>query len=108
MLEQEDKTLEPYKEPMELINLGTEEDKKEVRIGALIDSDVKHRLTKLLREYVDVFSWSYQDMPGLDTDIVEHKLPLRPECPPLKQKLIRAHPDMAVKIKEEVQKQIDA
>ena len=43
LLEQEDKTLEPYKEPMELINLGTEEDKKEVRIGALIDSDVKHR-----------------------------------------------------------------
>jgi hypothetical protein len=30
LLEQEDKTLEPYKELMELINLGTEEDKKEV------------------------------------------------------------------------------
>lgn len=35
LLEQEDKTLEPYKEPMELINLGTEEDNKEVWIGAL-------------------------------------------------------------------------
>ncbi|KAI5444257.1 hypothetical protein KIW84_012761, partial [Lathyrus oleraceus] len=31
----------------------------------------------------------------------------KPECPPVKQKLRRTHPDMAVKIKEEVQKQID-
>ena len=35
LLEQEDKTLEPYKEPMELINLGTEEGRKEVRIGGI-------------------------------------------------------------------------
>ncbi|XP_039684984.1 uncharacterized protein [Medicago truncatula] len=47
-------------------------------------------------------------MPGLDTDIVVHHLPLKPECPPVKQKLRRTRPDMALKIKEEVQKQIDA
>lgn len=66
--------LGPYKEPMELINLGTEENKTEVRIGELLDSNAKHSLKSPLREYVDVFSWSYQDMPELDTDIVEHKL----------------------------------
>ncbi|KAI5389146.1 hypothetical protein KIW84_074700 [Lathyrus oleraceus] len=47
-------------------------------------------------------------MPGLDSEIVEHRFLLMPECPPVKQKLRRTHPDMAVKIKEEVQKQIDA
>lgn len=92
---------------MELINLGTKEDKMEVRIGALLDFDVKHSLTTLLREYADMFAWSYQDMLGLDTDIVEHKLPFQPECPHVKKKLRRAHLDMSVKIKEEVQKQID-
>jgi hypothetical protein len=46
-------------------------------------------------------------MPVLDYEIMEHRLPLKPECPPVKQKLRRTHPDMAVKIKEEVQKQID-
>ena len=55
-----------------------------------------------------MFAWSYQDMPGLDTDIVEHRLLLKPECPPVKQELRRTHPDMAVKIKEEVLKQISA
>ena len=50
-------------------------------------AEVREKLVELLREYVDVFVWSYQDMPGLDTTIVEHKLPLQPECPPVKQKL---------------------
>ena len=47
-------------------------------------------------------------MSGLDSEIVEHRLSLKLECPPVKQKLRRTHPDMAVKIKEEVQNQIDA
>jgi len=46
-------------------------------------------------------------MPGLDLDIVQHKLPLKPECPPIKQKLRRMKPEMALKIKE-VEKQFNA
>ncbi|KAI5434870.1 hypothetical protein KIW84_021624 [Lathyrus oleraceus] len=37
-----------------------------------------------------------------DSEIVEHRLPLKPECSSVKQKLRRTHPDMAVKIREEV------
>ena len=103
-LENEEDTIQSYKEPLETVNLGSEENVKEVKIGALLSPQVKEQLISLLKEYVDVFAWSYQDMPGLDTDIVEHKLPLKPECPPVKQKLRRTHPDMAVKIKEEVLK----
>ena len=85
LLEHEEITIQPYKEPLEVINLGTEEDKKEVKIGALLHPEVKIKLIDLLKEYVDVFAWSYQDMPGLDTDIVEHHLSLKPECPPVKK-----------------------
>ncbi|GAU31576.1 hypothetical protein TSUD_53990 [Trifolium subterraneum] len=91
----------------ELPERGREE-KKEIKIGASLEASVKERVIVLLREYVDIFAWSYQDMPGLDPEIVEHHLPLKPECSPVKQKLRRTHPDMALKIKEEVQKQIDA
>ena len=55
-----------------------------------------------------MFAWSYQDMPGLDTDIVVHRLPLREECMPVKQKLRRVKPEMLLKIKEKVKKQLDA
>ena len=108
MLEQERKTIQPHQEEIEIINLGTEEDKKEIKIGASLDVSVKKRVIELIREYVDIFAWSYKDMPGLDPNVVEHRLPLKPECPPVKQKLRRSHPDMALKIKEEVRKQIDA
>ncbi|GAU50056.1 hypothetical protein TSUD_186910 [Trifolium subterraneum] len=108
LLDQEKKTIQPHEEVIELINLGNEEEKKEIKIGALLEVSVKEKVIFLLRKYVDIFAWSYQDMPGLDPVIVEHHLPLKPECPPVKHKLRRTHPDMALKIKEEVQKQIDA
>src|ERR1043165_8326823 len=108
LLKHEERIIQPHKEPLEAVNLGSEEDKKEVNIGASLDSNVKSKQIDLLKECVDVFAWSYQDMPGLDTSIVEHHLPLKPECPPVKQKLRRIHPEMADKIKKEVQKQLDA
>ncbi|GAU40233.1 hypothetical protein TSUD_219430 [Trifolium subterraneum] len=108
LVDQEKRTIQPHKEVIELINLGSEEEKNEIKIEASLETSVKERVIVLLREYVDIFAWSYQDMPGLDPEIVEHHLPLKPECPPVKQRLRRTHPDMALKIKEEVQKQIDA
>ena len=87
--------------------MGTEEDKREVRVGSTLQDTVKTRLIELLHEYDDVFAWSYQDMPELDTDIVTHKLPLKEECSAVKQKLRRTRPDMALKIREEVRKQFD-
>lgn len=46
-------------------------------------------------------------MSGLDTNIIEHHFPLKPECPPVKQKLRRIRPDMELKNIEEVKKQFD-
>ncbi|XP_039687894.1 uncharacterized protein [Medicago truncatula] len=83
MLEQERKTIQPHQEEIEIINLGTEEDKKEIKIGALLEVSVKKRIIELLREYNEIFAWSYKDMPGLDPDVVEHRLPLKSECPPI-------------------------
>ena len=82
--------------------MGSEDCIREVKIGAVLEESVKKGLIELLREYIDVFASSHEDMPGLDTNIVQHFLPLKPECVPVKQKLRRTHPDMAVKIKEEV------
>ncbi|KAI5409830.1 hypothetical protein KIW84_055330 [Lathyrus oleraceus] len=99
LLEQDEKIIQPFEEQIELVNLGSEDDVKEVKIGSRLCPDAKKGLNDLLREYSNVFSWSYQDMPGLDSEIVEHRLSLKPECPPVKQKLRRTHPDMAMKIK---------
>ncbi|XP_034898419.1 uncharacterized protein [Populus alba] len=39
------------------------------------------------------------DMPGLNTNIVVHKIPLEEGCKPVKQKLRRAHPETWIKVK---------
>lgn len=80
---------------------------KEVKIGPTLQENVKEKLVNLLQEYMDVFVWSYQNMPGLDTDIVEHILPLKAYFPPVNQKSRRTRSDMAMKIKEEMQKQLN-
>ena len=68
LLEHEGKAIQPFKEQIELVNLGSEDDVKEVKIGSRLCSDVKKGLIDLLREYSDVFAWSYQDMSGLDSE----------------------------------------
>lgn len=54
------------------------------------------------------FVMSLQDMPGIDREIVEHKIPLLPNAKPVKQLRRRMNPRWADQIKAEVEKQIQA
>lgn len=108
LLQQESTIIQPHQELVEIINIGEKYDKKEIKIGVSLENDVKKKLIEFMHEYVDVFIWSNQDMPGLDTNIVVHKLPLKEGSPQVKQKLTITQPDMAIKIIEEVHKQLDA
>ena len=47
-------------------------------------------------------------MTGLSIEIVEHQLPMKPECQLVQQKLMKVKPKLLLKIKEEVRKQFDA
>lgn len=47
-------------------------------------------------------------MPGFNTDIAVHRLLLRSECKPVKQKLRRIKLEYNMKMKEEVVKKLDA
>ena len=95
LVEQEARELKPHQEEVEVINLGDENKKKEVKIRTGMSKEIQGQLGALLGEFRDIFAWSYPDMPGLDPDIVQHKLPLKPECPPIKQKLRRMKPEVS-------------
>jgi len=61
---------------------------------------IREELMALLKNYQDIFAWSYQDMPSLSSDIVQHRLPLNPECSTVKQKLRRMKLETSLKIKK--------
>ena len=90
------------------MNLSIGGEKKEVKVDTCMSEKVRDELVTLLRDYQDIFTWTYQDMPSLSSEIMQHKLPLNPKCSPVKQKLRIMKPEMSLKIKEEVKKQFDA
>ena len=55
----EDKQIFSHRESTKLVNLGTDDEKKEVKIGSSLDSSAKKEITDLLKKYVDIFAWSY-------------------------------------------------
>ena len=67
---QEDQEMGPHQEETKLVDLGTGSGKREVKIGTGMTAPIREELIALLRDYQDIFAWSYQDMPGLSSDIV--------------------------------------
>ena len=102
----EDKKVTPVSGSTELIYFGVPDQPREIRIGSSLPPDERSGLIDLLRSYLDVFSWSYEDMPGFDPTIVQHHLPILPHARPVKQKLRRLHPRWSLQVKEEIQKQL--
>ncbi|PKI64961.1 hypothetical protein CRG98_014655 [Punica granatum] len=77
-------------EPTEEINVGTEEEPRTLKIETALNPTQRARMIDFLKEYQEVFAWSYADMPGLDPSIVEHFLLLDTEkFPPKRQQLRR-------------------
>ena len=88
-----------------MIDFGVPDQPREIRIGSSLSPDERSGLINLLRSYLDVFSWSYEDIPGLDPTIVQHHPPILPHARPVKKKLRRQHPQWSLQVKEEIHKQ---
>ena len=56
LLTMKDRQISPHQEVTELINLGTDDEKKEVKIGLSLYASLKKEITDLLKEYTDIFT----------------------------------------------------
>ena len=59
LVEQDERQILPHKEITEVINLGTEEERKEVKIGTTLSPAIRKELIDLFQDYNNVFAWSY-------------------------------------------------
>jgi ribonuclease HI len=101
-------TLQPQPEEVEDCNIGTEKDSRMVKISKFLPLKMKDQYRDLLRQYKDVFAWSYDELRTYDTSIIEHKIPLKPRVKPFRQKLRQFNPILLPVIEKEVKKLLDA
>lgn len=66
------------KEEIEECNIGTLNDVRNVKFSSTLPLDVKIKYLNLLKNYKDVFVWSYNELKTYDTSLIEHKIPLKP------------------------------
>lgn len=94
-------------EPLDIVNLSDDPAIEcFINISAQLTTKEKARVTKLLKEYQEVFAWSYEDMPGLDPNMVCHALNIQPGAKPIKQPKRGIRPSHEQAVKAEVEKLI--
>jgi ribonuclease HI len=89
-------------------NIGTEEDPKFVKFSSSLSREQRAEYTELLREFSDVFTWTYEDLKTYDTSVIEHKIPLKEEAKPFRQKLSQINPMLLPIMEMEVKNLLDA
>jgi hypothetical protein len=62
----------------------------------------------MLREFANVFAWAYEDLKTYYTSVIEHKIPLKEEARPFKQKLRQINPTLLPVMEREVKKLLNA
>ena len=79
-----------------------------VYIGSKLARDVKDLLIHFLKQNIEVFAWKQEDMGGIDTAVMTHKLNISPSFKPVKQKKRSFAPERQKAINEEVNKLFQA
>ena len=110
---------EPMKEALEYMNDNVknvqeeiveidlndgEEGERLVKISRSLFEEERRKLITLLREYKDVFAWSYQEIPVLSPNLVTHNLKVDPDAKPVKHPPWKYRLDVEEKIKVEIKK----
>jgi hypothetical protein len=60
--------------------------------------------TDLFKEFCDIFAYYYEEIPGIDTKIVEHEITMYPDSKLVRQNLCPVNPKKETTIKFEVEK----
>ena len=65
--EKEEEKVEALK-TMELVD---GEPTKTIRVGMTMSTDMKKKLVQFLKENLDIFVWSREDIPGMSIEIIQ-------------------------------------
>jgi hypothetical protein len=90
------------------LNIGTPDCPKNVKIGAQCSDEEKMKFTELLREFQDVFSWSYEGLRGFYPALIQHAIPIKEGIKPVRKKQRPINPVLEATIRKELEKLLKA
>ena len=73
-------------EALETVKLVYGEPTKTTRVRMTLSTEIRKKLVPFLKENLDIFAWSNEDMPDKSTKIIQHKLNVDPEGKPVQQR----------------------
>ncbi|XP_028058878.1 uncharacterized protein LOC114262711 [Camellia sinensis] len=91
-------------EDLEKVLVKEDDPEKYCLIGTSLGVDEKLQLLELLKENMEVFTWSAYDTPGLDPEFACHKLNINPSARPIVQKNQRSSVEHTEALIAEVEK----
>jgi hypothetical protein len=88
-------------------NTDTTDNPKMASIGDYWDEKIVEMITKLLREYNDMFPTNFIEMKGIKRELGEMKIPLKPEARYVRHRPYRINPINKQKVKAEIDKMLE-
>ena len=73
-------------EKLEMIVVVEGSPAKTTQVGTDISPRTREGIINFLKDNLDVFSWSHEDMPGIIASLIQHRLNVDPEKKPVQQR----------------------
>jgi predicted transcriptional regulator len=86
------------------LNLGIEANPHCIKVNAHLIKEQIKELQTLLKEFKDVFAWTYKDLKGIPPKLVQRIIELDTSIPPTHQARYRLNPNYATTIKQNIDK----
>ncbi len=92
-INEEQKLVEPNEE-LKVVVLDDEKPNKTTNIETRMGGRLRESIIEFLKSNIDVFTWTHDDMLGIDPSTICHKLNVDPSIQLIKQKRRVFAPDM--------------
>ena len=73
-------------EALEIVELVEGETTRTTRIRTTLSPEMRMRFVQFLKENLDVFTWSHEDMLGISPKVIQHMLNVDPKKKPVQQR----------------------
>ncbi|KAH7847010.1 hypothetical protein Vadar_020735 [Vaccinium darrowii] len=95
-------------EGLKKIQIQEDDAEKYFLIGETLSELEERSLVTFLKDHINVFAWTPQEMPGIDPEVICHHLNVDPQHKPVVQKARRSAPQHADAVIEEVERLLEA